>query len=79
MAGVVVIKAFAAIKGESAIGAPAFDLIVQDEMIRICAWCYRVRTNRQAWLPIAHFIPSDASFAVSHGICEDCRERYFPE
>lgn len=58
-------------------GAPAFDLIVRDELICICAWCYRVRTSENAWLPIAHFIPSSASFGVTHGICEACRERYF--
>lgn len=59
-------------------GEPAFDLLVQDEMIRICAWCYRVRTSKDTWLPIAHYVPSDSEFGVSHGICDVCRDQYFP-
>ncbi|MDH3591005.1 MAG: hypothetical protein OER88_03950, partial [Planctomycetota bacterium] len=59
-------------------GVPAFDLLARDDFICICAWCRRVRTREQTWLPVAHFLPSDPSPQVSHGICEVCRNRHFP-
>ncbi|MEO0321321.1 MAG: hypothetical protein AAF447_00050 [Myxococcota bacterium] len=58
-------------------GAPAFDLLVRDDMICICAWCSRVRTRADAWLPIAHYVPSAGAFAVTHGMCETCEAIYF--
>ncbi len=58
-------------------GAPAFELLVRDDMICICAWCSRVRTASDAWLPVAHFVPATGAIAVTHGMCEACMETHF--
>lgn len=60
-------------------GAPAFELLMESEAIRVCAWCQRVRTTDGEWLPIAHYIPSTRELMVSHGICESCLANVFAE
>ena len=59
-------------------GEPAFDLLARDDMIRVCAWCGRVRSGDNDWLPVSHYRPADRAPQVSHGICETCREQHFP-
>lgn len=46
-----------------------------EELIHLCAWCERVRTQDGVWLPIGHFIPRVGPLPISHGICSDCLER----
>ncbi len=41
-----------------------------------CAWCRRVKTAKDRWLPIGEFLPDDRHLRISHGICEDCRARW---
>ena len=41
-----------------------------------CAWCRRVKTAEDRWLPIGEFLPDDRHLRISHGICEDCRARW---
>jgi len=59
-------------------GEPAFDLLARDDLIRLCAWCGRVRTGENTWLPVSHYLPDDHAAQVSHGICETCRDEHFP-
>lgn len=58
-------------------GHPAFDLVVVEDLIRLCAWCRRIRTRTDDWMPITGYLPSDTSFEVTHAICEKCSEEYF--
>jgi hypothetical protein len=41
-----------------------------------CAWCRRVKTADDRWLPVGEFLPDDRRLRISHGICEDCRRRW---
>lgn len=43
-------------------------------LIRVCAWCQRVRTNDGAWLSVQQFLPlrSAVPMRVTHGICDRC-------
>jgi tetratricopeptide (TPR) repeat protein len=41
-----------------------------------CAWCRRVKTADDRWLPIGEFLPDDKRLRISHGICQDCRRRW---
>jgi hypothetical protein len=41
-----------------------------------CAWCRRVKTAEDRWLPIGEFLPDDHHLRISHGICDDCRKRW---
>lgn len=56
-------------------GHPAFDLVVESGIVRVCAWCRRVSSREGTWIPIAHFLPSSTAFAVTHGICHGCEAR----
>lgn len=44
----------------------------KDGLVAICAWCERVRTAEEVWLPIGHFVPRSGPFEVTHGICPPC-------
>ncbi len=57
---------------------PAFDLIVSDDLVKVCAWCNRVAMRDHTWLPLEHFSPADSGFSVTHGICIPCRDQHFP-
>ncbi|MDJ0974374.1 MAG: hypothetical protein QNJ98_07950 [Planctomycetota bacterium] len=59
-------------------GAYAHLMVAEDddeELIHLCAWCERVRTQEGLWLPIGHFIPRVGPLPISHGICSDCLQR----
>ena len=60
-------------------GAAAFDLIVRDDAIRVCAWCSRVHTSGGVWQPLMHYVPDQPAQMLTHGICEDCRGRLLPD
>ncbi len=54
------------------------------EVVRVCGWCKRVRVNED-WLEIeeaasrAPQLRSVPTPSVSHGICDDCRQRLMQE
>ncbi len=58
-------------------GHPAFDLVVNEDLIRICAWCHRIWTKTGRWLPIADYLPADEELTFTHTICNDCSTRHF--
>ena len=60
-------------------GHPAFDLVVQDDLTRVCAWCGKFRTREEQWIPIADFLPCELTIEVSHTICGSCQRQHFPE
>lgn len=44
----------------------------KEGLVAICAWCERVRTAEDLWLPIGHFVPRSGPFEVTHGMCPPC-------
>ena len=44
-------------------GDAAFELLVHEDVIRICAWCERARTEDGGWIPLTTFVPSKPSCA----------------
>ncbi|MEM1416674.1 MAG: hypothetical protein AAGH15_17310 [Myxococcota bacterium] len=58
-------------------GVASLEFLVEDGSLSICAWCQGVRTAHDTWLPLAHYVPTDTAFAVSHGICPACVGQYF--
>jgi hypothetical protein len=48
----------------------------EDSYFHACAWCRRVKTAGDRWLPIGEFLPDDRRLRISHGICGDCRRRW---
>lgn len=49
-----------------------------DSVILLCAWCQRLCTVGDVWLPVGHFVPEKRSLRVSHTICPSCA-RIFDE
>ena len=41
------------------------------QMKVICAWCWKEMSQREC----KDFNPPDARFLVSHGICNECKEK----
>lgn len=48
-------------------------------LLPICAWCKKVRDDGGYWSQIEHFLLAHSEAELSHGVCPDCTERYFPE
>jgi tetratricopeptide (TPR) repeat protein len=44
----------------------------------LCAWCRRVRLPGGVWVPLGVFLPGDEAPSLSHVICPDCLEGWWP-
>jgi len=53
---------------------PAIFAPNDDGMVRVCAWCTRVATIGDRWLPLGHLIPPAGEIEVTHGMCAECRQ-----
>jgi GAF domain-containing protein len=45
------------------------------EMIPMCAWCRKVRDDKEFWHNVEVYLRDHAGVAVSHGICPECFEK----
>jgi hypothetical protein len=41
-------------------------------LLRICAWCKRIRDEEQAWQPVESYVQAHSHAEFSHGICDHC-------
>lgn len=41
-------------------------------VLTICSYCHRIRIDQEIWQRIEHYVTSNSSFMLSHGICPDC-------
>lgn len=48
-------------------------------LLPICAWCKKVRDDKGYWSRIEEFLRHHSDVVVSHGVCPDCIQHYFPE
>ena len=46
-------------------------------IIPICMYCHKVRDDQQAWNELERYIATHTKAEFSHGICPDCRPRFF--
>jgi len=44
-------------------------------LIPICAWCKKVRADRDYWQQVEEYIGEHSEARFSHGICPECLER----
>jgi PAS domain S-box-containing protein len=49
------------------------------QLLPICAWCGRIRTDAGEWESIERYVSRSAGKRVTHGMCGDCAERDFGE
>lgn len=44
-------------------------------MIRICAWCRKVKDEERSWCSIEDYLQEQSSATFSHGMCPECAAR----
>jgi DNA-binding response OmpR family regulator len=48
-------------------------------LIPICAWCKKVRSDRDYWQQVEDYLGEHSDLRFSHGICPDCFARHAPD
>jgi hypothetical protein len=48
-------------------------------IVPICAWCHRVRNDQDFWEEVERYASSSLGVDWTHGICQECLEKSFPE
>ena len=48
-------------------------------IIPICMYCKEIRDDKGSWNKLEEYISEHSEAQFSHGICEKCREKYYPE
>lgn len=51
---------------------------VDDEFLRMCAWCKSVNDDASGWTPLVAYLEQVTERSVTHGICEGCVSRLKP-
>ena len=42
-------------------------------LLPICAWCKRIRTERDEWTPVEAYVHEHTEASFTHGICPECQ------
>lgn len=45
-------------------------------LLSMCAWCRRIRDEKQGWVDVEHYVATHVS-RLTHGICPDCVSHHF--
>ena len=48
-------------------------------LIPICSYCKKIRDDKGYWNQIEAYIASHSEVRFSHGICQECAKKYFPD
>ena len=48
-------------------------------LLPICSHCKKIRDDNGYWNQLEDYIDKHSEAVFSHGICEDCLEKYYPE
>lgn len=49
-----------------------------ETLLPICANCKKYRNEEGQWLPIEEYLVERGSLKVSHGMCPDCLDHFYP-
>ncbi len=49
------------------------------DLLPVCMHCKNVRDDKGYWSRIEEYLSSKTGTSISHGICPDCVEKYYPE
>lgn len=52
---------------------------VMEKLIPICSYCKGIRNDKGYWQSVESFIKSHDNVEFSHGVCNACMAKYFPE
>ena len=48
-------------------------------IVPICSHCKKIRDDKGYWNQIEEYISRHSEAVFSHGICQECAEKYYPE
>ena len=48
-------------------------------LLPICAWCKKIRDDGGYWQQLEQYLENHSQVKFSHGICEDCLQKKFPD
>nr|WP_319394889.1 hypothetical protein [uncultured Desulfobacter sp.] len=48
-------------------------------LLPICSYCKQIRDDKGYWTQLEQYIQSHSDAEFSHGICEECLEKHFPD
>ncbi|MCG8617340.1 MAG: hypothetical protein MI802_14060 [Desulfobacterales bacterium] len=48
-------------------------------IIPICMHCHKIRNDEQIWEQLEAYLDEHTDAQLSHGICPDCMEKYYPD
>ena len=48
-------------------------------LLPICSHCKKIRDDQGYWKQIEHYIYEHSEAEFSHGICQECAEKYYPD
>lgn len=48
-------------------------------LLPICSICKKIRDDKGYWTQIESYISDHSEAEFSHGICEECAEKYYPD
>lgn len=48
-------------------------------LIPICSHCHRIHTDDDTWQKLESYLESHSEAVLSHGLCEECLEKYYPD
>ncbi len=48
-------------------------------LLPICSYCKKIRDDKGYWNQIDDYIRDHSEVEFTHGICDDCVQKYYPE
>ncbi|MCK4536558.1 MAG: hypothetical protein KAT93_06070 [Desulfuromonadales bacterium] len=48
-------------------------------LLPTCAWCKKIRNDDGSWLQLEQYLTEHSDAEFSHGICNDCLAKHYPE
>ena len=55
------------------------ELTLLRELLPMCASCKNIRDDRGNWIDLEKYINDHVKIQISHGICEDCVQKLYPD
>src|SRR6266513_649316 len=52
------------------------ELMTLEGLLAMCSYCKRIRDTDGAWTPLERYVEARSAARFSHGVCEDCYEKY---
>ena len=49
------------------------------DLISSCSYCRKIRDGNGNWQPFEDYLMQHSSLNFSHGICQGCMSKHFPE